>query len=124
MVKHEHSRSGRITGTKPRSSNSMRNGNQPDDIEIKSEALAVDSPSDPHAPLDDLTLDNVRDAPRDASGPLAGVTTAEKLGDLGPVPGAQRDPAPPGVGPLPTHLFILLVLVVVLIVAIVLATAL
>jgi len=100
----------------------MRNGDQPSDLSTKDENLAVGSPDDPHAPQGNNTLDNMKDAPRNAAGVMDGVTTAEKLGAAGPTPGAQADPASPGVGPLSTQVVFLIAIVVVLIVVVVLVT--
>jgi len=124
MVKHEHNDAGRLTDERNSSSNSMRNGNQPPDLSIKGEALSTGGPDDPHAPQGDNLLDNTRDAPRDAGGVIAGESTAEKLGAVGPIPGAQLDPAASDVGPLSTQVVFLLVVVAVLIGVFVLATVL
>jgi hypothetical protein len=124
MVKHEHNDAGRLTDERNSSSNSMRNGNQPPDLSIKADNLATGGPDDPHVPVGDNLLDNTRDAPRDAGGVMEGESTAEKLGGVGPTPGAQLDPASPGVGPLSTQVVFLLVVVAVLIGVFVLATVL
>jgi hypothetical protein len=97
MVNREHNCSGRPTdeqadGPNRVSSNRMRQGNQPNDILIKDEDLQIGSLGDQHDPLDDTTLDNERDAPRDSQGVAPGMSMAEKLGGVDPVPGAQRDP--------------------------------
>jgi hypothetical protein len=122
MVKHQHTGSGRLTPDDSHSSGAMRNGNQPPDASIKDETLATGGPDDPHAPIGDTLLDNVRDAPRDNTGVIEGVSTAEKLGYSGPTPGAPLDPPSPGVGPLSTQVFFLLLVVVVLLGVVVLAT--
>jgi len=102
----------------------MRNGDQPSDLSIKAENPPVCSPGDPHAPqgISTPNADNVTDAPRDASGIVAGVTTAEKLGAAGPTPGAQADPASPRVGPRSTQVVFLIATIVVLISVVALVT--
>jgi hypothetical protein len=97
MVSHEGNRSGRPAGehshTSNRvSSNRMRQGNQPPDELIKDDDLQIGALGDQHDPLDDTMMDNLRDAPRDSQGVAPGMSTAEKLGGVDPIPGAPLDP--------------------------------
>lgn len=118
MANHRHRGGG--SGTRDeqqRSPDRMRNGNQPSDESIKSANLEGGSLGDQHDPLDDVVVDNVRDAPRDSSGVTEGMSTFEKLGDgdIGPVPGAPLDPASEAASPITAPVVVVIALVVLVI---------
>lgn len=127
MVNHEHNRSGRLVDQQSNApervtANRMRNGNQPPDVLIKAENLQVGSLGDQHEPLDDTSMDNTRDAPRDSTGVAPGASMAEKLGGVESTPGAQLDPVSVSRERVPAPILVMIGIVVVVLGAAILAT--
>lgn len=118
MSAHDHSHSRRTADGKPESPIDTT------DWSIDEDNPARETPVNAGLADDGNPLDNTRSAPRNSEGPVAGMSTAEKLGDVGPIPGAPRDPAPPGIGPLSPAVAFMIVVVVVALGVAVLATVL
>ena len=129
MMNHEHDRSGRTTDEQSNApervtSNRMRNGNQPPDLLIKDHSQTEAPPGDQHLPLDDTMMDNTRDAPRDSEGVAPGASMAEKLGGVGPTPGAPLDPVSVSGERVSMPIVVMIGIVVVVLAAAILATVL